>query len=89
MWSMDSGDSKSQPAEYSISQYEQQALKYPSPDIALNHETYISTVDTVIPSAVKFLHQAGYKLVSLAQCLGIEPYEYIGGRTERDETWVC
>lgn len=89
MWSMDSGDSARQPAAVSISKYEQQAAKYPSPDITLNHETYRSTVDNVMPKAVKLLNQAGYKLVSLAQCLGLEPYEHVGGRTERDESWTC
>lgn len=89
MWSMDSGDSMGQPAAYSLARYAEQAAKYPTPGIALNHETYQSTVQSVIPKAVKVLGAAGYKLVSLAQCLGIEPYEYVGGRTERDETWTC
>ena len=89
MWSMDSGDSRGQPVDYSITQYEQQAARFPSPDIALNHETNRGTIDSVIPQAVKKLNKAGYKLVSLAQCLGVEPYEYVGGRTKRDETWIC
>lgn len=89
MWSMDSGDSMGQPAAYSVAQYAQQAAKYPTPGIALNHETYQTTVESVIPKAVKVLGAAGYKLVSLAQCLGIEPYDYVGGRSSRDETWTC
>ena len=88
-WSLDSGDSVGKSTSYSESEYEQQAKKYPSPGIGLNHETYESTAYTVAPQAIAILQSAGYKLVSVAECLGVEAYDYIGGKEEKNDSWKC
>lgn len=86
---MDSGDSVGESESQSEQEYRKQASYYPSPGIGLNHETYQSTAQDVVPFAIKTLQDAGYNLVSVAECLGIEPYDYIGGRMERDDSWHC
>lgn len=86
---MDSGDSVGKSVAYSESEYEKQAKKFPSPGIGLNHETYESTADTVAPMAIQTLQGAGYKLVSMAECLGLDAYDYIGGKEEKNDSWKC
>lgn len=89
LWSLDSGDSVGKTTSYSTRRYGKQAKQYPQPGIGLNHETRQSTADEVVPKAIAILKQAGYRLVSVSECLGVEPYDYVGGRTERDDTWTC
>jgi hypothetical protein len=86
---MDSGDSTGRTVEYSANEYARQAASFPAPGIGLNHETYETTITTVIPNAIKDLQDAGYKLVSMEKCLGMQAYDFIGGRTTRDATWTC
>ena len=86
---MDSGDSTGHGASYSEEQYRKQANQYPAPGIGLNHETYKATAEEVVPQAIEALKSAGYKLVSAAECLGLEPYEYVGGKTSRDVSFRC
>lgn len=81
---MDSGDSTGHGASYSENEYRKQANQYPAPGIGLNHETYKATAEEVVPQAIDVLQSAGYKLVSIAECLDLEPYEYVGGKTGRD-----
>lgn len=86
---MDSGDSLGKSESYSEEQYRKQARQYPEPGIGLNHETVQSTADDVVPKAIEVLKGAGYRLVSVSECLDLEPYEYVGGRSERDSSWTC
>lgn len=88
-WSMDSGDSDNKSVEYSKKEYQKQARRYPAPGIGLNHETYKGTAYTVTPYAIKTLQDAGYKLVSIPECLGLQPYEYIAGKESRNGSWKC
>lgn len=88
-WSMDSGDSLGKSESYSEEQYRKQADRYPEPGIGLNHETERSTAEDVVPKAIEVLKGAGYRLVSVSDCLDLEPYEYVGGRSERDSSWTC
>ena len=43
----------------------------------------------VVPTVVPLIHDAGYKLVDLGQCLGIEPYQAVGKPGRRDKPWTC
>ncbi|KAL7007281.1 hypothetical protein EMMF5_003120 [Cystobasidiomycetes sp. EMM_F5] len=83
-WSLDSGDSVGKDTKYSHQQYAQQAKKFPEPGIGLNHETIQSTADTVVPDAIRTLQDAGYNLVSMDECLGAEPYDYVGGQESQN-----
>ena len=35
------------------------------------------------------LHNAGISLITVAQCLDLEPYEHVGVYGEKDSTWTC
>lgn len=81
---MDSGDSTGKSVSYSEEEYKKQGRNFPQPGIGLNHETYQSTADDVVPFAITELQKAGYKLVSVAECLGLEAYREVEGKTSRD-----
>lgn len=81
-----SGDSLGASAQESINRYDEVASKHPSSILALNHETIASTSEQVVPYAIQRLQQAGYRLVTLAECLGQQPYQWVGEPQTRD---VC
>ncbi|KAH9821208.1 hypothetical protein DFH28DRAFT_923625 [Melampsora americana] len=88
-WSFDSRDADGVSPSESKSSYDQLAKQYPSPQIALNHETHESTVTDVTPHAISVLQKAGYKLVNVAECLGLQStseefYQSVGQPEERD-----
>lgn len=93
-WTFDSGDSLDVPAKQSIKDYDQTARLFPLPQIALNHETIESTAQTVAPYAIKRLKKAGYRLVTIAECLGNKNtpndfYQWVGKPSKRDSSWTC
>jgi hypothetical protein len=75
MWNVDSQDWNS---TISLSQKEQiytNAIAQDLSMIALNHQTQQITVDQILPFAITALKNAGYSLVTVAECLGMEPYQ--------------
>jgi len=87
MWDFDSGDSTGYNASQSNGAYDQLAKKHPSTILALGHETYEQTAHVVLPHAIKVLKAKGYKLVTLADCLGMKPYQ--STTTPQNGTWTC
>ena len=83
-----SGDSDGDSVSQSKALYTSIAKEHPDNIIALNHETYETTVNEVLPYALKTLSNAGYKFVTVAECLGMDPYisevspEYLLIRTD-------
>ncbi len=47
-------------------------------DTAYAHPTVESTVREVLPHAIDTLQAAGYRLVTVAECLGLEAYTKVG-----------
>lgn len=89
-WDFDSLDSDGASASQSVGYYKKLYSTYPKPHLALNHETYSSTGKTVVPTVVPKLVAAGYKLVTVAQCLGdSSPYQSVGTPGTRDASWTC
>ncbi|SCV72939.1 BQ2448_6864 [Microbotryum intermedium] len=89
-WDFDSDDSDGHTtAAQSVKLYNKLAGTYPKPHIALNHEVYKGTGQTVVPQVVPMLIQKGYKLVTVDACLGINPYQSIGKASKKDKTWTC
>ncbi|SGY20207.1 BQ5605_C017g08527 [Microbotryum silenes-dioicae] len=74
-WAFGSGDSIGAKASKSIQDYG--ALLKDKGPIALNHETYASTAEKVIPKVVPMLLKKGYKFVTVDECLGVEPYQKV------------
>ncbi|KIJ42103.1 carbohydrate esterase family 4 protein, partial [Sphaerobolus stellatus SS14] len=48
---------------------------HPNNILALNHETYATTLNNILPSAITTLKNKGYTFVTVSQCLGINPYK--------------
>ncbi|MBW0503710.1 hypothetical protein O181_043425 [Austropuccinia psidii MF-1] len=93
-WSFDSQDSIGATPQQSKAYYDKLAKSYPQPQIALNHETYQTTASQVIPHAIDVLTKAGYRLVSVSECLGLgntqkDFYQVIGTPSPRDASWTC
>lgn len=55
----------------------------------LSEQTHQTTTHTVIPNVVPKLIKKGYKLVTVAECLGLSPYQSVGKPSKRDSTWTC
>ncbi|KAG9083542.1 Carbohydrate esterase 4 protein, partial [Ceratobasidium sp. 392] len=89
IWDLDSGDSVGATVAQSEQNYDQAIAQHPSTILALNHEVYETTAHTVLPYAIQQLQAAGYQLVTVAECLGKQPYQSEGSPTPRDSTWKC
>ena len=70
-----SGDSVGASVAESKAVYDQIISEHPNTVLALNHETYETTAHQVLPYAIQKLQAAGYKLVTVAECLGKQPYQ--------------
>lgn len=67
------GDSADNPpsASQEITAYNKLSKSYPSPHLALNHDVYKITSIDVLPKVVPTFQKAGYKVVSIPECLGL------------------
>ncbi|GLB40769.1 putative carbohydrate esterase family 4 protein [Lyophyllum shimeji] len=88
-WDFDSGDTTGKTAAESNEAYDELAARHPSTILALNHDVKEQTVRVVVPHAIFTLQKAGYKLVTLAECLGREAYLDAGAAGARDAQWRC
>ncbi|KAH9823786.1 family 4 carbohydrate esterase [Melampsora americana] len=93
-WDVDSGDALGVPVDHIKARYNQWAATSPTPHISLNHETHETTATQTTPHAIRVLRRAGYKLVSVAECLGLgtkrsDWYTYVGPPKKRDASWTC
>jgi peptidoglycan/xylan/chitin deacetylase (PgdA/CDA1 family) len=89
LWDFDSGDSVGLSPGDSKNRYHDLVTRHPSTALALNHETLASTVYDVLPYAVQQLRAAGYRLVTLAECLGAAPYQSVAAPQQRTGDWHC
>ncbi|KZP17883.1 carbohydrate esterase family 4 protein [Athelia psychrophila] len=86
-WDFDSGDSTGSTAAQSNAAYDALVAKHPSTVLALNHEVYETTAYIVVPHAIQKLQAAGYKLVTVAECMGMQPYQSVG--KPQTGSWSC
>ncbi|KAG8682343.1 Carbohydrate esterase 4 protein [Ceratobasidium sp. 394] len=89
IWDFDSQDSVGATPPQSEQYYDQLIAQRPANILTLNHEVYETTAHTVLPYAIQKLQAAGYQLVTVAECLGKNPYQAVGSPTPRDSSWVC
>ncbi|KAF9444693.1 carbohydrate esterase family 4 protein [Macrolepiota fuliginosa MF-IS2] len=89
IWDFDSEDSIGATPAQSESDYDQIISKHPSTILALNHEIHETTAHQVLPYALDKLSKAGYNMVSVAECVGLPAYQFIGSPEIRDSTWHC
>jgi len=88
-WDFDSGDSSDVKVDDQKARYDDVAARHPSTVLSLEHEVHETSVRQVLPYAIKKLQDAGYKLVTLAECLGTQPYVSTGKPAARDGSWQC
>lgn len=79
-----SEDSLGASAQESKAKYDTIISEHPDTILALNHETIVTTSQEVIPYAIQKLKAAGYSLVTLAECLGQEPYQWVSTPQVKD-----
>ncbi|KAJ7767238.1 carbohydrate esterase family 4 protein [Mycena metata] len=90
IWDFDSGDSTGSSVANSEALYAAVASKHPNNVLAVNHETSETTAYQVLPYAIPKLKAAGYKLVTVAECLGLPAYQHVGTPGTPDpNTWKC
>ncbi|KDN34894.1 hypothetical protein RSAG8_12034, partial [Rhizoctonia solani AG-8 WAC10335] len=82
-------DSIGATAKQSKSHYGNILDQRPGHILTLNHETIETTAHDVIPDALKKIKDKKYKMVTVAQCLGMEPYQAITSPSSRDGSWAC
>ncbi|ESK85397.1 carbohydrate esterase family 4 protein [Moniliophthora roreri MCA 2997] len=88
-WDFDSGDSVGATPSESKADYTRLIQSHPSTIIALNHETEQTTAEDVIRVVIPQLKAAGYNLVTVAECLGMQPYQNVTNPQTPDRTWRC
>ncbi|KAF7374280.1 Carbohydrate esterase family 4 protein [Mycena sanguinolenta] len=89
IWDFDDGDSTGSSVAQSEADYDKALAKHPNSMLSLNHETYKTTAYQVLPYAISKLQAGGYKMVSVATCLGLQPYQHVGKPGTPDATWKC
>lgn len=90
VWDFDSQDSVGATVAESKALYDGIVKKRPDSLLPLNHSVLKDTVRQVIPYALDVLSKAGYKFVTVSECLGgIPAYQFVQDPAERDDTWKC
>jgi len=89
LWDFDSGDSVGATPAESKAAYKKLINSHPKNILPLNHETEETTAHQVLPYILPLLKNAGYKLVTVAECLGIPAYQHVGQPGTPDSTWHC
>jgi len=89
MWDVDSGDSVGLSVAQQKGRYDDIVQNHPSNALSLQHDVQQATIDQVLPHAISVLTNAGYQLVTVAQCLGMQPYQWVGAPHTRDASWTC
>jgi len=89
IWDFDSQDSGGASPAQSKALYDDVANRHPDTILALNHDTIQTTVREVLPYAISRLQGAGYRLVTLAECLDLPAYQRVGAPGTPNGTWTC
>ncbi|KAG8694915.1 Carbohydrate esterase 4 protein, partial [Ceratobasidium sp. 423] len=56
----------------------------PTGILTLNHEVYAGSATQVLPWVINYAKSKGYKLVTVAECVGAQPYLSKGSPSSRD-----
>ncbi|KAJ7089318.1 hypothetical protein B0H15DRAFT_949292 [Mycena belliarum] len=80
LWDWDTGDASGNTTDQSKALYDHVGYATPrlSNAIILHHEVKEHTATILVPYAISLFQSRGYNLVTVAECLGVEPYEAIG-----------
>ncbi|KAJ7806876.1 hypothetical protein B0H14DRAFT_1564896 [Mycena olivaceomarginata] len=89
LWDTDTEDADGATVAFSEGVYNQVATSKPKNALILEHETVDTTASTLVPFALNLFKSKGYNLVTMAQCLGVDPYQAIGVPQTATATWTC
>ncbi|KAF7294645.1 hypothetical protein MIND_01001200 [Mycena indigotica] len=89
LWDHDTKDSDGATVSFSRSVYRQITNSMKDNGLVLQHETVGSTATQLVPYAINLFQSKGYKLVTLAECLGVDPYQVVGFPQQRTPAWTC
>jgi len=89
LWDTDTGDADGNTTSQSEAVYTDAVNAKVKNMLVLNHETEETTANTLVPFAIKLLQSKGYKLVTMAECLGVDPYQAIGSPQQQSSSWTC
>ncbi|KAF8709516.1 Carbohydrate esterase family 4 protein, partial [Rhizoctonia solani] len=73
-WDFDSGDTAGVSAAQSAEAYRNLVASTPRSVLTLNHETHSSTANELLDEMIQIFQGAGYSLVTVAECVGMDPY---------------
>ncbi|KAF8881319.1 carbohydrate esterase family 4 protein [Infundibulicybe gibba] len=89
LWDLDSGDSVGASVDEQKNRFDAVSKAKPATILSLSHETSPTSAHEVLPFAIEKLQGAGYKLVTVAECLGLPAYKSTGSPASRDSSWTC
>ncbi|KAJ7442722.1 chitin deacetylase [Mycena galericulata] len=87
LWDRDTGDADGNSTAQSEAVYNDTIGS--SNALILQHETEETTCTTLVPYALNLFKSKGYNIVTVAQCLGLEPYQATGKRQQPTSAWTC
>ncbi|CCO36499.1 Bifunctional xylanase/deacetylase Includes: RecName: Full=Endo-1,4-beta-xylanase D [Rhizoctonia solani AG-1 IB] len=88
-WDLDSQDWNGASVSQIESTYKTRIDSNPNGILTLNHEVYAGSAQQVLPWVINYAKSKGYKLVTVAECVGAQPYITKGSPSRRDSSWVC
>ncbi|QRV98282.1 chitin deacetylase [Ceratobasidium sp. AG-Ba] len=88
-WDLDSQDWNGASVAQTEATYKNRLDSNPTGILALNHEVYGSSSQQVLPYVINYAKSKGYRLVTVAECVGAQPYLSKGSPSSRDGSWVC
>ncbi|KAJ7772458.1 hypothetical protein B0H16DRAFT_169963 [Mycena metata] len=89
LWDWDTGDADGNTTAQSEALYDDVARAKPKNALILEHEPLETTAHVLVPYAIKLFQSKGYNLVTMAQCLGVNPYQAIGVAQQQTTSWSC
>ncbi|KAJ7190227.1 carbohydrate esterase family 4 protein [Mycena pura] len=78
LWDYDTGDADGNTPAQSKAIYDSVINNNAINALILEHETLGTTANTLVPYAINLFKSKGYKLVTLAECLGVDAYQAVG-----------
>jgi len=89
MWDWDTGDADGNTTAQSEAVYTDVANAKVKNALILEHETEETTATVLVPFALNLFQSKGYNLVTMAECLGVDPYQAIGVPQTQTSSWTC
>ncbi|KAJ3574862.1 hypothetical protein NP233_g1482 [Leucocoprinus birnbaumii] len=88
-WNLDSGDGLGHSLDQQVNEFKQAVKEKRKGIISLQHDVHPDSINKVLPQAIQILRGAKYQLVTVAQCLGMQPYHSVGSPASDKSDWHC